>query len=234
MPPRRRRRASPAKSQLEPEPPKPPGADAPLAERLIWVSDQEGERRIAAIKAIADAESESLDSRLELMKSYCSEEQLELSTMEFFRENFLNLSTVRNERFDVLQLKWKDGGICRIGDLVDDTTLQASVASLPTVGGLQFPGDSVGKDFYGHTSFGLGDFACSELPAGQIAGAADAFQTPGAVSNRLSFGMTPKTVRLPKNGEMLLSVHGSPLGVYKEENLAAIQESGNGSEDAPC
>ena len=83
-----------------------------------------------------------------------------------------------------------------------------------------------------------------------------------AVSNRLSFGMTPKTVRLPKNGEMLLSVHGSPLGVYKEENLAAIQgihhvllliflyrkphlvlscqviifllpESGNGDEDAP-
>jgi hypothetical protein len=81
-----------------------------------------------------------------------------------------------------------------------------------------------------------------------------------AVSNRLSCGMTPKTVRLPKNGEMLLSVHGSPLGVYKEENLAAIEgialvlllvsqaeaplgvfllttflipESGNGSEDAP-
>ncbi|CAN6312420.1 unnamed protein product [Urochloa humidicola] len=39
---------------------------------------------------------------------------------------------------------------------------------------------------------------------------------------------------LPKNGEMLLSVHGSPLGVYKEENLAAIEESGNGNEDAPC
>ena len=43
------------------------------------------------------------------------------------------------------------------------------------------------------------------------------------VSNQLSFGMTPKTVRLLKNGEMLLSVHGSPLGVYKEENLEAIQ-----------
>ena len=43
------------------------------------------------------------------------------------------------------------------------------------------------------------------------------------VSNQLSFGMTPKTVRLPKNGEMLLSLHGSPLGVYKEENLEAIQ-----------
>lgn len=42
------------------------------------------------------------------------------------------------------------------------------------------------------------------------------------MSSRLSFGMTPKTVRLPKNGEMLLSVRGSPLGVYQEENLASI------------
>lgn len=34
--------------------------------------------------------------------------------------------------------------------------------------------------------------------------------------------MTPKTLRVPKPGEMLLSVHGSPLGVYKEENMEAI------------
>lgn len=43
-----------------------------------------------------------------------------------------------------------------------------------------------------------------------------------ASSQRLSFGMTPKTIRLPKPGEMLLSVHGSPLGVYKEDNMEAI------------
>lgn len=35
-------------------------------------------------------------------------------------------------------------------------------------------------------------------------------------------GMTPKTLRLPKPGEMLLSVRGSPLGVYKEDNMEAI------------
>ena len=34
--------------------------------------------------------------------------------------------------------------------------------------------------------------------------------------------MTPKTLRLPKPGEMLLSVRGSPLGVYKEDNMEAI------------
>lgn len=41
-------------------------------------------------------------------------------------------------------------------------------------------------------------------------------------SQRLSIGMTPKTLRLPKPGEMLLSVHGSPLGVFKENNMEAI------------
>jgi hypothetical protein len=43
MPPKRKRRAPPAKSQkqTEPDPQVPPGADAPLEERLIWVSQQE-------------------------------------------------------------------------------------------------------------------------------------------------------------------------------------------------
>lgn len=41
---------------------------------------------------------------------------------------------------------------------------------------------------------------------------------------RLSFGMTPKTRRLPKPGEMMLSVHGSPLGVFNEDqNMEAIK-----------
>jgi len=234
MPPRRRRRA-PAKPQSQPDPQQQesPGAGAPLEERLAWDSLQESERRITAIKAIKDAEAGNIRSQLQLLRSYFSKEQLEANALEYFKENLPNLSIVPNEKCDVLELKWNDGDKCILGDFIDDKILQASIASLPTAGGLQFPGDSVGKDFYRRTS-SFSDFAWSEIPEGQMAGTSDAFQTPGAVSNRLSFGMTPKTVRLPKNGEMLLSVHGSPLGVYKEENLAAIQESGNGDEDAPC
>ncbi|XP_062220927.1 uncharacterized protein LOC133920333 [Phragmites australis] len=232
MPPRRKRRAPPAKAQ--PQLPEPSVADAPFPERLKQLSEQESERRIAAVRAIAEAEDESIRSRLQLLQSYLSKEQLDANALEYFRESLPNLSAVYIEKHDEIELKWNDGDKCIIGDLVDDKILRASIASLPTVGGLQFPGDSVEKSLYGRNSFGFSDFAWSELPAGQMAGASDAFQTPGAVSSRLSFGMTPKTVRLPKNGEMLLSVHGSPLGVYKEENLAAIQESGKGSEDAPC
>ena len=42
-------------------------------------------------------------------------------------------------------------------------------------------------------------------------------------SQRMSVGVTPKTLRQPKRGEMLLSVHGSPLGLYEEDNMGAIQ-----------
>ncbi|CAN6233086.1 unnamed protein product [Urochloa humidicola] len=235
MPPKRRRRAPPAKpqSQSDPQPQDPPGPDAPLEERLAWDSHKESERRVTAISAIKDAEAGNIRSQLQLLRSYFSKEQLEGNASEYFRENLPNLSIVTNEKDDVLELKWNDGDKCILGDFTDDKILQASIASLSTAVGLQFPGNSVGKDLYGRIS-NFSDFAWSELPEGQMAGTSDAFQTPGAVSNRLSIGMTPKTVRLPKNGEMLLSVHGSPLGVYKEENLAAIEESGNGNEDAPC
>ncbi|XP_013622407.1 PREDICTED: LOW QUALITY PROTEIN: uncharacterized protein LOC106328498 [Brassica oleracea var. oleracea] len=48
----------------------------------------------------------------------------------------------------------------------------------------------------------------------------DALQASEVIGGqRLHFGMTaPKTRRQPKPGEMMLSVHGTPLGVY-EENL---------------
>ncbi|RWR83970.1 chromatin modification-related protein EAF1 B-like protein isoform X1 [Cinnamomum micranthum f. kanehirae] len=49
-----------------------------------------------------------------------------------------------------------------------------------------------------------------------------------ATSQRLSIGMTPKNLRLPNHGETLLSVHGSPLGVYREDNMEAIHESKEG------
>ena len=76
------------------------------------------------------------------MRSYLSKEQLEANALEYFQENLPNLSVVPNEKYDVLELKWNDGERCIIGEFVDDKILQASIASLPTAGGLQFPGVS--------------------------------------------------------------------------------------------
>jgi hypothetical protein len=81
---------------------------------------------------------------LQLAQSYFSNEQLETKALDYFQENLPNLSVVHihNEKHDALELKWNDGDTCIVGDLVDDRILRASIASLPTVGGLQFPRDS--------------------------------------------------------------------------------------------
>nr|CAB3446150.1 unnamed protein product [Digitaria exilis] len=140
MPPRRKRRAPPAKPQAQPDPQEAPGADAPLEERLAWESLQESERRITAIKALKDAEAGNIRSQMQLLRSYFSKEQLEANAFEYFKENLPNLSTVPNEQFDVFELKWNYGDI--LGNFIDDKILQASIASLPNAGGLRFPGDS--------------------------------------------------------------------------------------------
>ena len=76
------------------------------------------------------------------MRSYLSKEQLEANALQYFQENLPNLSVVSNEKYDVHELKWNDGDTCINEEFVDDTILQASNASLPTAGGLQFPGVS--------------------------------------------------------------------------------------------
>ncbi|VAI62248.1 unnamed protein product [Triticum turgidum subsp. durum] len=233
MPPRKKRGARPAAKQpppSPPSPPSPPGPDASVEEKLRWSADQEFIRRKAAIRAIQAAETESVLSRLRLVRSYISKEQLETPALQFFQENLPNVSVVRNEEQGELELKWKDWDDLINGDQRDDKVSRASITSLATAAGFHFSGDSVQKNFI-ENSFDFNNFNWSELLESQTIGAPDSLQTPGATSSRLSFGMTPKSVRQPKNGEMLLSVHGSPLGMYKEENLAAITESGNGSEE---
>uniref|UniRef100_A0A0E0K6B5 Uncharacterized protein n=1 Tax=Oryza punctata TaxID=4537 RepID=A0A0E0K6B5_ORYPU len=207
MPPKRKRRVAAEQ--------KPPAADAPLREQLRWLNDQQHEHRSAAIKAFQEAEIESILNRLRLVQSCISKEQQETCTLQYLQENLPNILLFWNEEQNEFELKWKDWDNRIFGDNCDDKIFRASICSLPNVGGVQFSGDSVRKSFMEISAFNFNDFAWSELPdpEAQLAGAADALQTPG---------MTPKTVRLPRKGEMLLSVRGSPLGVYKEENLAAV------------
>jgi hypothetical protein len=98
------------------------------------------ERRIAVIQAIGEAETENLLSRLRYIRSYMTEEQLKTPALQFFKEHFPNLEIVRNDKYNVHELKWKDDvargyGCCGLGE-----NMRASVA--PSTGGLQFSVDS--------------------------------------------------------------------------------------------
>ncbi|PKU83607.1 uncharacterized protein LOC110103319 [Dendrobium catenatum] len=193
-------------------------------DRQIAFNHREVERRIAAIQAIQEAEVHNMLARLRMLRSYLSKEQLQTPALKFFQENLPNLSVVRNEEDKVFELRENEKFFYRNG--------RASVVT--AVGGSLFSMESVKQSFLNADGLQIPDFVLDgalDTQMSQMLGVGQAFQTPGGPSNRSSFTAppTPRTSRLPKQGEMLLSVHGSPLGVYKEDHLEAIHESGDDS-----
>lgn len=195
----------------------------PGEDRRQSLNHKEVERRVAAIQAIGAAEIDSLLSQLRLFRSYLSKEQLESPAKHFFEENLPNLSVIRNEKDKIYELKWRDterhGDGTKVRDSLD------SVAGSHAVSGFHMSVDSARTNFFRAADLHIPDYVPDGSFEHLMLGANDSFQTPGASGSKLSFGTTPKTTRLPKNGELLMSVRGSPLGMYKEENLQAIHES---------
>ncbi|KAL6227835.1 hypothetical protein ACLB2K_001791 [Fragaria x ananassa] len=197
-------------------------------------SDPDVERRISAIKAVSDVEIQHVLTKLRLLRSYCTKEQRETPVLQFFKENFPNLSFVKSEENGHLRLQWigEDGNVSmNDGPNLHFSLLnQFSVAQsgCQTLGGFEFSSKAERSRFLGADNLQIRDFVLEEPFDTQMPGQNDSLQTPGVSSQRLSIGVTPKTLRLPKPGETLLSVHGSPLGVYKEENMEAIHESEEG------
>ncbi|XP_059624346.1 uncharacterized protein LOC132267254 [Cornus florida] len=206
----------------------------PTEKREDASRDQEVERQSAAIRAIRDMEIDHLLTALRLLRSYFNKEQLQTPVLQFFRENLPDLSIVRKDGEYEVQWKDKDGNLSM--SQADRRSIHASLlhrmsmvypdcsAAMPPFGGFEFS-SKAGKA----GPFGVDNLQVLEEPSDtQMFGLQDGLQTPAVSSQRLSVGMTPKTLRLPKHGEMLLSVHGSPLGVYKEDNMEAINESEEG------
>ncbi|KAK4350686.1 hypothetical protein RND71_029999 [Anisodus tanguticus] len=201
---------------------------------------QEAERQSAAVRAIRDVEIEHLKNMLRLLRSNFSNEQLQVPVMQFFEEKFPNLAIVSNEKNGQYEVQWKDNDGNLSMDQFDGRSLHASLlhnlsmvypdcsSAMPSFGGFEFSNKSVKPTLCGVENLQIKKFVLDEPSDTQMLDLPDTLQTPGANINRLSVGMTPKTLRLPKPGEMLLSVHGSPLGVFKEDNMEAIHESDDG------
>ncbi|KAJ4715615.1 Translation initiation factor [Melia azedarach] len=200
---------------------------------------KEVERQSAGVRAIRDVEIEHTLTGLRLLRSYFNEEQLQTPVLQFFKENLPNLSVVRNEENGQLDVQWKDNDGNLSTDNTDGRDLHASLLhrmslaypycfALRSFNGYELSSKAVKTSLLGADNLQIRDFVLEEPSDSHMFGMHNGLQTPGATSQRLSFGMTPKTIRLPKPGEMLLSVHGSPLGVYKEDNMEAIHESEEG------
>ncbi|EOA18472.1 hypothetical protein CARUB_v10007018mg, partial [Capsella rubella] len=193
--------------------------------------DEEVERQIAAIRAVRDVEIEQTLTALRLLRSYFTEEQLGTPVLDFFKENLPDLSISRNEETGEIELNWKDeNSDPLVGNDMNYSILKRLsmgfpdlYSTRPSLGGYDLP-DNVKASLLGTDNPQLDNLVFQGTSENLMLASSAAFQTPGVNGQRLSFGMTPKTRRLPKPGEMMLSVHGSPLGVYKEDhNIEAIK-----------
>ncbi|XP_048128110.1 uncharacterized protein LOC115739375 [Rhodamnia argentea] len=218
------------------QPASPPGGDdegRPLDEaRDDALKDPEVEKRVAAIRAIRDVQIEHLLTELRLLRSCMTEERMGSPVLQFFTENLPHLSFDLDREDGQFEVHWgnKDGNLC-----LHNTHGKTLRASLLHGMSITHPGDSDALPYFGGFEFsGKGKAGLlnsenlqvlDEPPDSQMLGLPDTLRTPTLSSQRLSIGMTPKTLRLPKPGEMLLSVRGSPLGLYKEENMEVINES---------
>ena len=97
-------------------------------------------------------------TKLRLLRSYCTKEQRETPVLQFFKENFPNLSFVKSEENGHLQLQWigEDGNVSmNDGPNLHFSLLnQFSVAhsGCQTLGGFEFS-----------IKAGIGTFLCSDM-----------------------------------------------------------------------
>ncbi|XP_019436587.1 PREDICTED: uncharacterized protein LOC109342947 isoform X2 [Lupinus angustifolius] len=163
-------------------------------------------RQIDAIRVVRDVEIENLVTELHLIRSYFSKEQLQKPLLQVFDETFPNLSIVMSGEEDkIFYVKWKNKE-----NVVVDSLLQ--ILSI----------DAERRGFLGGVDFE--EMVLEEPSETQTltTQGAPQFPCPGVKHKKLSVGMSSKTFRQPKLGEMLLSVHGSPLCVFKENNMEVI------------
>ncbi|KAM7276610.1 hypothetical protein ACFE04_018476 [Oxalis oulophora] len=192
-------------------------------------TEAEVDRQAAAIRATQEVEIEHLLTAIRLLRSYINDADLEAQTKDFFESNLSNISIQRNEHTGELQVNWKDeaddddnGGDIHASILRRMSLAYPDYSTMKSMGGFDFSTETVKTKILGADALNIRNFALEGTSDSQMFGMQDGLQTPGVSSQRMSIGMTPKTLRLPKPGEMLLSVRGSPLGVFKEDNMEAI------------
>ncbi|XP_042040677.1 uncharacterized protein LOC121786177 [Salvia splendens] len=213
---------------------------APPEEKDEAFDNYEVERQCAAIRALRDVEIERFSTMLQLLRSYFSEDQLQVPVLQFFSEKLPNLSLEPTGKDGQYEVKSKGKAVDATLENGDERTLHAALlrrlslaypdfsAGIPSLGGFEFSNQSVKTSIFGADKLQIRSLVFDDPSDSQMLELKDELRTPNVSNHRLSVGVTPKSKRLPKCGEMLLSVRGSPLGVFKEDNMETIQESEDG------
>ncbi|KAI5077925.1 hypothetical protein GOP47_0007749 [Adiantum capillus-veneris] len=206
------------------------------AKQMMDANHREADRRVSAIKAVCDAEVEGYLTQLRVALSMLSKEVREMPLGEFVSRFCPDRELIRASDSHIVELRQKSQKLT-LADCpsVADSfefhglpipSLQGQALSTPH--GFPFSTSTV-KDF----SAQIARVAHDESEDEEFLKFMESFRSSKvfhsnvkipATCDKLMVGVTPKTMRLPKTGETLLSVNGSPLGVYDKDGMTSIQE----------
>ncbi|KAG6405098.1 hypothetical protein SASPL_132680 [Salvia splendens] len=211
---------------------------ASLKEKDEAFDNYESERQCTAIRALRDVEIEHFSTVLQLLRSYFSEDQLQIPVLQFFDEKLTNLTLEKTGEDGQYEVKSKGEAVDV--DHGDKRTIHSALlrrlslaypdfsSGIPSLCGFKFSNQAVKTSLFVADKLETRSLVFDEPSESQMLELKDNLYTPNVSNHRLSVGVTPKTTRLPKYGEMLLSIRGSPLGVFKEDNMETIKESEDG------
>ncbi|KAJ7945348.1 Translation initiation factor [Quillaja saponaria] len=191
--------------------------------------DQEVERQGAAIRAIRDLEIEHLLTKLHLLRSYLNKDQLQTPALQFFEQSLPNLSVISDTENKQFEVQWSDKDAdLSIASLLHRLSMAYPdcSAAMPPLSGFQFSSKAVKTSFLGADNLHIKDFVLEEPPDTQTLQMHEALQTPGVSSQRLSIGMTPKTLRQPKHESERVDCWKNLEYFMPGNKLATLRSSG--------
>eukprot|EP00249_Psilotum_nudum_P034362 c53323_g1_i1 orf=70-807(+) len=203
-------------------------------QELMNLNHQEVERRISAIRAIRDANIEWVLTQLRLGLSELDDSVLDMPLSEFLKVYCSHTEIASCVDGSIELRKILGGSDCSNVDgsfeffrQIPGAAIQSSAFRTPT--GLNFSDKAGAKaqllnmymqknnDDQARNGI-LSSF--KEETTGEVF-----FHTPKMeLSGQSKIGVTPRTQRLPKRGEALLSINGSPLGFFGRDTITSIPE----------
>lgn len=209
-----------------------------LKQQMMEANYREAERRIAAIRAVRDAEVEGYLTQLRVALSMLSKEVRAMPLGEFVRRFCPDRECIRSPGSGILELRPRPQNP-NIPDCPSTASsfefhTEHPIPSLqnlaqPTPLGFPFSSSAVKEELLHSANKLTQDEPEDEefLKFMKSFRSSKFFQsnvTTPSTDGGLMVGVTPKTVRLPKKGEPLLSVNGSPLGIFEKGGVTAIPE----------
>ncbi|MCO5600067.1 hypothetical protein L7F22_054177 [Adiantum nelumboides] len=200
---------------------------------MVDANHREADRRVAAIKAVCDAEVEGYLTQLRVALSMLPKELRGMPIGEFVSRFCSDREFIRAPDSHIVELRPKLAECPSVADSFEfhgHSNPSVQGQPLPTQHGFPFSTSMV-KDFSTQIASKAAQHDESEdeefLKFMESFRSSKFFQsnikTP-ATCDPSMVGVTPKTMRLPKTGETLVSVNGSPLGIYDKDGMTSIRE----------